>query len=434
MTLLSNSTLYIRETYHAIDPTMFPPVQFFSGRPLNLPESCDEDDAPVSADGHKIVCVNEIFEDSHHSKFRVIDVLGNGTFSYVFKCQQMQDPFDFVGLKVIKNHPQYHATGVSEIMIHELLNHAPDAPGKRRVISPISTFEIDGHICMVMPLLGRSLFEGLGPIDTAPELLKQVRTVTKQLLEALAFIHSCGVTHCDVKPDNILYVSDEENDIMLIDFGSATTAPTGRGQYIQSRFYRSPEVMLGLPYTSQIDVWSAGCVIVELFLDFALFACDTESDAIHSMSILLGAIPERLLATSQNWRKFYDMTQQGFRLKMDPTEVLLQKHLYHTLFEQSGAIPLGQLIMEHCQLRTSEEIDEVRKFVQFVTMLLEYDPVRRLTAEQALTHPFVTGEPFKDDWRPVMACADVDSSPSSPRMARSASDSLLSPKDFLSMM
>ena len=432
MSLLSNSTLYIRETYHSIDPTAFPPVQFFSGRPLNLPDDF-EGDGSAAPDGHKIVCVNEVFEDAHKSKFRVIDVLGNGTFSYVFKCQRMEPPFDFVGLKVIKNLPQYHATGVSEIMIHEVLARAPDAPGKRHVIAPLSTFEIDGHVCMVLPLLGRSLFEGLGGAQCAQSLLGAVRGIMRQLLEALAFIHRCGVTHCDVKPDNIVYVTDGENDIMLIDFGSATTVPTGRGQYIQSRFYRSPEVILGLPYSSQIDLWSAGCVAAELFLDFAIFACDSESDAVHAMAVLLGDVPERLLSASQNWWKFYDMTPQGFRLKMNPVEVLLQRHLYHTSYEQTGPMKLEQIIMGHFPLRTEEDIQDVQCFAQFVLMLLEYDPLQRLTAEQALTHPFITGEPFRPDWRPPFGASPL-AGPQSAHLTRTSSHDEISARDFLSLM
>ena len=192
-------------------------------------------------------------------------------------------------------------------------------------------------------------------------------------------------------------------------------------------------MILGLPYSSQIDLWSAGCVAAELFLDFAIFACDSESDAVHAMAVLLGDVPERLLSASQNWWKFYDMTPQGFRLKMNPVEVLLQRHLYHTSYEQTGPMKLEQIIMGHFPLRTEEDIQDVQCFAQFVLMLLEYDPLQRLTAEQALTHPFITGEPFRPDWRPPFGASPL-AGPQSAHLTRTSSHDEISARDFLSLM
>lgn len=433
MTLLNLSTILIRETYNKINPKLYPPVEYYSGRPLNPPGEEDEGDMGGSSDGHRIVFVNEIFEDSDHMQFRVIDVLGNGTFSYVFKCQIVNQDSNFVALKIIKNLPQYHATGVSEIFMHQLMAKAPDHVGKTKVIMPISTFEIDGHICMVLPLLSRSLFEGICQTQAVSKLLDNVRSIMRQLLQALAFIHTNNVIHCDVKPDNILYAGDNTDDIVLIDFGSATTAMSGKGQYIQSRFYRSFEVILGMQFNSQIDIWSAGCVAAELFLDFAIFACDCESDAVHSMVALLGPVPEHLFQLSNNWWKYYDMTPQGFKLKHDPNEILLTKHLYHSIYEQTGTVPLEELILQHCQLETKQELEEVQSFSHFVHGLLKFDPAERYNADQALTHPFITGESFSPTWKPNAKAATKVEEPKPQVIAKKPSQEI-SPDDFLSMM
>ncbi|KAH0787719.1 CMGC family protein kinase [Histomonas meleagridis] len=392
MCLLYNATLNLREVYNLVDPSAYAVTQYFCGRPLNIPEDCPDPENPISTDGHKIVCVNEIFEDPSHNQFRVIDVIGNGTFSYVFKCQMMNRDNVFTALKIIKNLPQYRATGVSEIMILKHLASSDYHPGKDHVVIPISTFEVDRHICMVMPLLSRSLFEGICQTQSTLNLLATIRNVMGQLLQALSFIHSRGVIHCDIKPDNILYLSENSDDISLIDFGSASTSARSQGQYIQSRFYRSFEVMMGLEYDSKIDIWSAGCVAAELFLDFAIFACESESDSIHTMVALLGDVPDYLISSSPNWWKFYDVTPQGFKLKMEPQQVLLTKHLYHSIFEQLNLFTLDQVIMAHCMITTEEELRAVACFSDFVHCLLRFDSTKRLSADEALRHPFITGQ------------------------------------------
>ena len=395
---LDLSTIFLRETYHRIAPDAFPEVEHYIGRPLNVTEDTEYVDEYTSSDGHRIVSVNEVFEDSQGMHFRVIDTLGNGTYSYVFKCQVASNPEQFVAMKVLKNQPQYRATGLAEIAIHQKMMEAPDFVGKEHVGSPISTFEIDNHVCMVMPLYQRSLFEGIGQ-DDPMNLLATIRMISTQLLQALNFVHHIGIIHCDVKPDNIMYANEANNNILLIDFGSATDQPTQIGQYIQSRFYRSPEIMLGLPFSNKIDIWSVGCVVVELYLDFAIFACDSEIDSIHSMVALLGPIDQNIIARSRGWWKFYDMSQEGYTLKMDPFEVLLTRHLYHeNVFAEIGVAPLHQMLLEHFPLQSQEEIDAVNCFSHFAHCLLNFNQDERLSAAQALQHPFITGAPFSEDW------------------------------------
>lgn len=403
MTKLDCSTIFVEQFFHEINPAEYNAPTYFPGRPLNSPD--DEEEGSFT--GHKIVCVNEMFEDADHNIFRVIDVLGNGTFSYVFKVQLMTRPATFCALKIIRNLPQYHATGISEIIIHDRLNKAPDHIGKQYVIMPLSTFEIDKHVCMVMPLLHRSLFEGICQTQSTLELLNSIRVIMTQLMQALTFIHANGVIHCDLKPDNILFQGESTNSICVIDLGSATIQPNGQGQYIQSRFYRSPEVILDLPYNSMIDIWSAGCVAAELYLDFAIFACECESDVIHSMSIFLGNFSDELLQASNNWWKFFDMTPQGYTLKMNPVEVLTTRHSYHAIFEQTGPLTLEQLIMEHKPIETEEEALTVACFNDFCHRLLALDQRQRLTAEQALQHPFLVGSTSYQNWVPPPAVMPI---------------------------
>ena len=427
MTKLDCATVFVEQFFNEINPNEYSAPKYFPGRPLNPPE---EDEEPSYA-GHKLVYVNEMVEDANHDIYRVIDVLGNGTFSYVFKVQLMRQPSLFRALKIIKNLPQYRATGISEIIIHNQLRNAPPHPGKENAIMPLSTFEIEGHVCMILPLLYRSLFEGICQTQPIIELLGSIRDIMKQLLEALSFIHLNGVTHCDLKPDNILFQGEQNHKICLIDFGSATTSPSGQGQYIQSRFYRSPEVILGLPYNSMIDIWGAGCVAAELYLDFAIFACECESDVIHTISVLIGGFPDDLLQTAKNWWKFYDMSANGFTLRMNPVEVLTVRHSYHAIFEQTGPITLEQLIIGHKPIMTIEEAQTVACFNNFVHMLLQTDPRKRLAADQALEHPFLKNSVAYEEWNPPQSnmpslSAHIEQNPNRPPSAPNMNIDLLS--------
>ena len=408
---LDLATLFIRETYHEIAPDIFPEVEYFIGRPLNITEDTELIDEHTSSDGHRIVAVNEIFEDSSGMMFRVIDTLGNGTYSYVFKCQVVSNPNQFVALKILKNQPQYRATGLAEIAIHQKMAEEDDDEGKQHIGSPISTFEIDGHVCMVMPLYQRSLFEGIGQ-DEPLHLLHTIRLIAEQLLKALNFVHSHGIIHCDVKPDNIMYSNEANDNILLIDFGSATDQPPVIGQYIQSRFYRSPEIMLGLPFDEKIDIWSVGCVVVELYLDFAIFACDSETDSIHSMVALLGPISDDLISAARGWWKFYDLTAAGYKLKMDPQEVLRTRHLYHeTVFAETGIEELRFMLLHHFPLSSDEEINALKWFAHFSYALLKFDKNERLSAADALSHPFITGEwnlPLPEEEEALYSMAQIE--------------------------
>lgn len=91
-----------------------------------------------------------------------------------------------------------------------------------------------------------------------------VQSITIQCLEALKFLHGLGLIHCDLKPENILIKSYSRCEIKVIDLGSSCFETDHLCSYVQSRSYRAPEVILGLPYDKKIDIWSLGCILAEL--------------------------------------------------------------------------------------------------------------------------------------------------------------------------
>lgn len=85
------------------------------------------------------------------------------------------------------------------------------------------------------------------------------------------FLRQHKLIHCDLKPENVLLVAPQRSSIKVIDFGSSCFVDERMYTYVQSRFYRSPEVIMGLPYGCEIDMWSFGCILAELFMGYPLF-------------------------------------------------------------------------------------------------------------------------------------------------------------------
>ena len=141
----------------------------------------------------------------------------------------------------------------------------------------------------------------LPPYFTIPRL----RHIARQCLEALAFVHSLGIIHCDVKPENITIASYSRASVKLIDFGSSCFTSDHLSSYIQSRSYRAPEVILGLPYDGKIDVWSLGCVLAEMHTGYVLLQNDSVQTMLARMIGILGPMPARMLADGRDVPKFF---------------------------------------------------------------------------------------------------------------------------------
>ena len=131
----------------------------------------------------------------------------------------------------------------------------------------------------------------------------------RQLLQTLAVLKQAGVVHTDLKPENILLeptVGQSNNmKIKVIDFGSACMAGETPYTYIQSRFYRAPEIVIGCQYGHPIDMWSLGCIAAELSLGLPLFPGKNECSLLHRIVGLLHDIPIKMLKKGKRTDKFY---------------------------------------------------------------------------------------------------------------------------------
>jgi dual specificity protein kinase YAK1 len=143
-------------------------------------------------------------------------------------------------------------------------------------------FELTGHLCLVFELYRENLYEYLKKNRFTPLSVSNVRYIGYQLLQALDFLLLCKVIHTDIKPENIMLCTSSANrefEIKLIDFGSAvvTDRPAIECCYLQSRYYRSPEVLVRSEITTASDMFSVGCVLAELYIGYPLMAGASET-------------------------------------------------------------------------------------------------------------------------------------------------------------
>lgn len=132
-------------------------------------------------------------------------------------------------------------------------------------------FYFRNHLCIAFELLSLNLYDFVKSNNFQGLSLGLIRRFAAQILVSLDFLRKQHIIHCDLKPENILLKSPQKSAIKIIDFGSSCFKDQRMYTYVQSRFYRAPEVLLGLPYETNIDMWSFGCILAELYMGYPLF-------------------------------------------------------------------------------------------------------------------------------------------------------------------
>lgn len=150
-------------------------------------------------------------------------------------------------------------------------------------------------------LLRQTQFRGLS--------VGRVRLFCAQLLDALVALEEADVVHCDLKPENVLLENNtslaKAGLVKVIDFGSAAVVGQPTHLYIQSRFYRAPEVLLGAQFSRGIDMWSFGCLAAELCLGIPLFPGRSAWDQIRQITEVLGPLPHELLQAGRKTHLYF---------------------------------------------------------------------------------------------------------------------------------
>eukprot|EP00927_Polykrikos_kofoidii_P048501 TRINITY_DN42777_c0_g1_i1.p1 TRINITY_DN42777_c0_g1~~TRINITY_DN42777_c0_g1_i1.p1 ORF type:complete len:933 (+),score=129.28 TRINITY_DN42777_c0_g1_i1:71-2869(+) len=251
--------------------------------------------------------VGETIVNRDGQAYEIMDFLGRGTFGQVLKCQA--PGCAPIALKVIKNNTAYFRQALIEVGILQMLNKEFDPEDENRIVRMIEFFEFRNHFCIVFELLScTTLYDALKQTNFRGVKVALVRVLTEQLVQALRCLRQASVIHCDLKPENILFSTTPGTPsitIKLIDFGAACLEKQTPFSYIQSRFYRSPEVLIGAPYSGAIDMWSLGCISAELFLGLPIFPGHSEYDQVCRISEILDIPPPEMLNVGKHTRRYF---------------------------------------------------------------------------------------------------------------------------------
>ncbi|EKF31901.1 serine/threonine protein kinase, putative,protein kinase, putative [Trypanosoma cruzi marinkellei] len=301
-------------------------------------------------------------------RYEVLGTLGSGSFGQVVKVADHQNGTT-AALKIIRNKKRFMTQAKIEVQILSHLRRG-DPNGIYGIVQMLDSFTFRSHVCITYELLSINLYEHLKLRNFHPLALSAVRKIGAGVLVSLSYIWRENIIHCDLKPENILLKTPDRAAVKVIDFGSSCFENARIYTYIQSRFYRAPEVILGCSYSKHIDLWSYGCVLCELAAGVPIFAGESEQDQLGCIMEYLGAPPHELILQSSRKQELFDVNN-GYAPKLVPNS--RRKIRYPGTRSLAAFLGLPQ--------------DD--GFVSFVKQFLCWNPEERVSPRKAMRHPWI---------------------------------------------
>lgn len=340
----------------------------------------------ASADGH----LRFQLGDALTNEYRIVSLLGEGTFGRVLECWDTLSE-SRCAIKVIRNVQKYRDAAMLEIEVLKTLAEGDlsKTRGERfNCIALRRAFDYQGHVCMVFDKYGPSLYDFLRTNWYKPFHPSTVQSFCEQLLVAVRYVHSLGLVHTDLKPENVLLMSKSyrentthrvpvDHSIRLIDFGSTTFVNRHHSAVVSTRHYRAPEIILGIGWSYPCDMWSIGCMMVELLSGDALFQTHDNLEHLAIMQHALETnIPQTVVkaAPKDKYGDFFDASG-SLRWPNEKTDA-------DSLDAFANTSIVRQVLEQHL---TGEAR---RLFSDLVRKLLDFDPKKRITSQNAVNHAF----------------------------------------------
>lgn len=358
------------------------------------------------------------------SRYRVLRLLGDGAFGRVLLTADLKKGRQ-VAVKVIRDVEKYrrNAKRESEILKDLRLGAAKTShAGAMLCVRMHGTFMHEGLFCMSFEVLGPSLYDTLKANCYRGFWMQDIRSIMAQCLEAFSYLHTeLNLTHTDLKLENILfqtldspvpasfpreafwrkvngsrssrdrgtpYTRPASTRIKLIDFGNATYELEHHSAIINTRQYRAPEVILGMGWDELSDLWSLGCIVMELYTGELLFRTHDSLEHLALMERIIEKFPPSMLGKASSARREALLTQESasdnsgdssceeagrWRI-LWPDKAQHQQSLSHVQAQRK----LAKLTMP-----------QHRVLADFAASILQQVPSKRLLASEALSHPFL---------------------------------------------
>lgn len=336
--------------------------------------------------------------------YDMVATVGKGTFGEVTQGWR-RSTGEMVAIKILKNEGHHGQVVKNELRLLQALREVDTE--ESHVVRFLESFSDGAWTYLVFELLEQNLFDFQKQNNFLPLPVRHIRTITAQVLAALVKLKELSIIHADLKPENIMLVDHARYPfhVKLIDFGSASIFPEVRHleePYIQSRFYRAPEILLGLPFCEKVDIWSLGCVMAELHLGWPLYPGINEYDQVRYICSTLGLPRGELLCAARKTWSFFRWVPHptgSWQLKppsketAKPTE--RRKFIFSSL-DQLAAVnvrpvfyPGREALAERCDLHG---------MVELVKRMITWDSHERITPSAALKHPFISLQQVKSSF------------------------------------
>jgi len=363
-------------------------------------------------------------------RYKLIDKLGQGTFGLVLLAWDRIENC-FVAVKIVRAIKKYTESALTEIEIltkiqrsgleelEESLeqisfsgeksskNSNTKKLNKRNIpkhccISLESWFSYKEHICMVFQKYGPSLYDYLKNTQFKGLSYSMTQDIAFNLFASLYYLHEgLQLIHTDLKPENILFVDDggvpsrngekspdvrgvpklNSSEIKIIDLGSATFEEEYHSTVISTRHYRAPEVILQVGWSYPSDVWSVGCILLELYTGETYFQTHNNDEHLAMIEVLLDErIPSTWVRSGKDAKN--NTISDHFESKERGSKNLVLKW-HHDASSDSKK-----------RVRALKRLDEIipdkehNLFLDFIKKVLQVDPETRITANEALDHPY----------------------------------------------
>ncbi|XP_065665221.1 cyclin-dependent kinase 2 isoform X2 [Hydra vulgaris] len=282
--------------------------------------------------------------------FQKLEKIGEGTYGVVYKAKNKQTG-KVIALKKIRLDTDTEgvpSTAIREIALLRELTHP-------NIVQLLDVIQSQARLFLVFEYLNQDLKKYM---DIAPKegiKMNQIKSYTHQLLNGIAYCHAHRVLHRDLKPQNLLI--DTEGKIKLADFGLARAFGLPMRSYtheVVTLWYRAPEILLGTKmYSTAVDIWSIGCIFVEMMTRKALFPGDSEIDQLFKVFRVLGTPNEKVWPGVTDLKEF----KSDFpKWRPQPFQAFLP------MLDENG-------------------IDLLEK-------MLLYSPASRISAKNAMNHPY----------------------------------------------